>query len=215
MMMMSTVLLDLMEDADNNCGVIMRRWTWEPNRGKSCFVVVITATRHLFTHRSQLHQTMVWIIGGGALLCETVSCFGGRMRVCVWSIQRVRFLGFLCISVLFSAFFVHVSVGSSSTCLMQTCMCVCECVYYMNVFQFLLVPSGSSRVPDPISCCCWQRDIQARGSRDQTLPGGASCHCCLQTLDLSLFRCLFFFFLLLFWHQSDSVFLDHEVRTWL
>ena len=34
-----------------------------------------------------------------------------------------------------------------------TLACVCTNVC-MSVFESLLAPSGSSRVPDPISCCC-------------------------------------------------------------
>lgn len=84
-------------------------------------------------------------------------------------------------------------------------VCVCVCALYERV---LLVPSGSSRVPDPISCCCWQRHSGPRLQRPDT-----AWRSFLSLLpENTRFAIVSMTF---FWHRSDSVFLDHEVRTWL
>lgn len=75
----------------------------------------------------------------------------------------------LCVFSAHLPYFVHLLMYllalRVSRCFMWACVCV-RTNLCMSVFESLLVPSGSSRVPDPISCRCWQRDIQARGSRE-------------------------------------------------
>lgn len=85
---------------------------------------------------------------GTSPLVTQVCCLPAWWQVCV----------LVCVyTVLCTFWWLQMSLRS------PVCVYLCVCV---SVFESLLLPSGSSRVPDPISCCCWQRDIQARGSAE-------------------------------------------------
>lgn len=149
-----------------------------------CFVVVITEALHLFTQRSRLHQAGVWSIGRLWFVCFyakhravvekqcvsvcdvcSVSVLLFLLGLCLppvwWLVCLVRICLILCIYFTF----MYLLVLRVSRCFMWACVCM-RTNLCMSVFESLLVPSGSSRVPDPISCRCWQGDIQARGSRE-------------------------------------------------